>query len=74
MAQKWDSTPPKAMRLMISDCSGQFGSFLGSPLHLDLASQNRTPVFVLGYGHAALDTDADARLWRLVLAQQSFQK
>jgi hypothetical protein len=58
----------------ISDCSGEFGRFPGSLLHLDLASQNRTPVFVLGHGHAALDTDADARLWRLVPAQQSFQK
>jgi hypothetical protein len=53
----------------ISDCSREFGSFLGSPLHLDLASQNRTPVFVLGHGHAALDTDPYARLWRLVPPQ-----
>ena len=58
----------------ISDCLGEFGSFLGSPLHLDLASQNRTPVFVLGHGHPTLDTDAHALLWRLIPTQQSFQK
>ena len=53
----------------ISDCSGEFGRFPGSPLHLDLTPKDRTPVFVLGHGHAAFDTNAHARLWRLFPAQ-----
>jgi hypothetical protein len=66
--------PAEGDAIDISESSGEFGRFPGSSLHFDLTPQNRTPVFVLGHGHAALDTDADARLWRLVLAQQSFQK
>jgi len=66
--------PAEGDATAISDGSGEFGRFPGPLLHFDLAPQNRAPVFVLGHGHAALDTDADARLWRLVPAQQSFQK
>jgi hypothetical protein len=58
----------------ISDSSGELRRLLGSLFHLFLASQNRTPVFVLGHGHAALDTDTHALFWRLVPTQQSFQK
>lgn len=46
----------------------------GGLLHLDLTTKDRTPILVLGYGHAALDTDADPWFRCVGFPQESFQK
>jgi hypothetical protein len=71
---EWEFYPAEGDATDISDSSGELRRLVGPLLHLFLASQNGTPLFVLGHGHAALDTDAHALLWRLVSTQQSFQK
>jgi hypothetical protein len=45
-----------------------------SLLHFDLAAQNRTPVFVFGNGHSALDADASSCLGRVGFSQQAVEQ
>jgi hypothetical protein len=42
-------------------------------LHRELRAKNRAPVLVFRDRHAALDTHADSRLWRLAFSKQTLQ-
>ena len=43
-------------------------------LHFALTAEDRTPVFVFGNGHSALDTYADAGLRRFGLPKQFIEQ
>jgi len=43
-------------------------------VHFQLAAADRAPFLVFGNGHAALDADADSRLWWVVLAKNLLEE
>src|SRR5262249_49070896 len=53
---------------------GPCGGLFGLELHLNLALEDRAPIFVLGNGHATFDANPDAGLRRLALPKQALQQ